>query len=34
MLENICKSIRMDVLEMMHKSYSSHIGGCFSVTEI
>ena len=34
MLENICKSVRRDVLRMMHKSYSSHIGGCFSVTEI
>jgi len=34
MLENICKSIRRDVLRMMHKSHSSHIGGCFSVTEI
>ena len=33
-LENICKSIRRDVLRMMHKSHSSHIGGCFSVTEI
>ena len=34
MLENICKSVRRDVLRMMHKSHSSHIGGCFSVTEI
>ena len=26
--EDICKSIRRDVAKMMHKSYSSHIGGC------
>ena len=32
--EDICKSIRRDVAKMMHKSYSSHIGGCYSVTEI
>ena len=32
--EDICKSIRRDVATMMHKSYSSHIGGCYSVTEI
>ena len=34
MFEDICKSIRRDVAKMMHKSYSSHIGGCYSVTEI
>ena len=34
MLEDICKSIRIDVLKMMHKSFSSHIGGCYSVIEI
>ena len=34
MFEDICKSIRRDVAKMMHKAYSSHIGGCYSVTEI
>ena len=34
MFEDICKSIRRDVAKMMHESYSSHIGGCYSVTEI
>ena len=34
MFEDICKSIRIDVAKMMHKAYSSHIGGCYSVTEI
>ena len=34
MFEDICKSIRRDVAKMMHQSYSSHIGGCYSVTEI
>ena len=32
--EEICKSVRRDVAKMMHKSLSSHIGGCYSVTEI
>ena len=34
MLENICKSIRINVLEMMHRAHGSHIGGCLSVIEI
>ena len=34
MFEDICKSIRRDVAKMMHQAYSSHIGGCYSVTEI
>ena len=32
--EEICKSVRRDVAKMMHRSFSSHIGGCYSVTEI
>jgi transketolase len=33
MNETVC-SIRKSILEMMHYSKSSHIGGCFSVVEI
>ena len=32
--EEICKSVRRDVAKMMHRSLSSHIGGCYSITEI
>lgn len=32
--EDLCKSVRRDVAKMMHKSFSSHIGGCYSITEI
>ncbi len=33
-LSELCRSIRLDILDMVHKANSGHIGGSFSATEI